>query len=533
MYNAIKIEELFDKVFYKLDDKIQRPYEWDENLAINLINDIQENSFKTPDGRPIKYDIGTIITYQPTEDSNSKVIYDAQQRIATATLMLASILKHTNDRKIEDNVFDLLFEKAYDDEGFKVRRKRLSLLGEDDIVLYKILNKKDDFTNEEKKNNLFKNYTKLTEQFVKGKSDEELSELFKKITRETTYSERKCECEEEAIRQFNALNGSRKSLKPHIVAKSYIYEKYKEKSKICDKMEEFFYILSNMEERKAKEFYGLFCYYYCGSYKEQGFQRLFKETYGDKTEIVNDVYNFYYGIYQKIIKPEGIYNHPFFKQASLRTVYLDLYGGKYKWADALSDKDKEHIYKCFEWGYVSNAILNANSNGYQRFKDILPSYDEEKDGDITEYVTSTLRNKNIYTNIEELRKPFNEKATTIPTGLLLRIEEEYTEELNALTKFDIRNTLTLEHIDPQKWDKKKQYNCSGNKKYVLGNFTIIGNASNSSNSNKPAEDKRQTFKTDVYRINNNHLCDYEVWDDNSIDNNTEWYIELLKKYYSL
>lgn len=532
MKNAIIIRDLFGKFFYKLDDKIQRPYEWDEKLAINLIKDIQENSFKTTDGRIIKYDIGTIITYQLNEDS-PKIIYDAQQRITTLTLILVSMQRHTNDLRIVDSVNDLLFEKVYDNEGFSERRKRLSLLGQDDIVLDKILNKKDNFTIEEKKNNVFKNYTKLTEQFVKGKSDKELSELFIQITRMTTYLERECESEEEAIRQFNVLNGSHKSLKPHIVAKSYIYERYKEKSNICDEMEKFFYILSNMEERKAKEFYGLFCYYKCGSYKENGFQTLFKETYGDKTEIVNDVYNFYYGIYQKIINPEGIYNHPFFKQASLRTVYLDLYGGNYKWADALSEKDKEGIYKCFEWGYVSNAILNANSNGHQRFKDILPSYDEEKYGDITEYVTSTLKNKGVYTNIEELREPFNEKATIIPTGLLLRIEEEYAKELNALTKFVICNTLTLEHIDPQKWDKKKQYNCSGNKKYVLGNFTIMGNASNSSNSNKPAEDKMQSFRTDVFRVNNNHLCDYEVWDDNSIDDNTEWYIELLKKYYSL
>lgn len=532
MKNAINVQKLFKDFFYKLDDKIQRPYEWDEKLAINLINDIQENSFKTPDGRLIKYDIGTIITYQPNEDS-PKIIYDAQQRITTLTLMMVSMRRHTNNPKIVNTVDSLLFEIAYDDKGFCEKLKRLSLLGQDDIVLNKILNNRDDFTNEEKKNNVFKNYTKLTEEFVNGKSDEELSNLFQKITRETTYLERECESEEEAIRQFNVLNGSRKSLKPHIVAKSYIYERYKEKSKICDEMEKFFYILSNMEERKAKEFYGLFCYYHCGSYKENGFQTLFKEKYGDKTEIVTDVYNFYYGIYQKIINPKGIYNHPFFKQASLRTVYLDLYGGKYEWAKALSDKDKEDIYKCFEWGYVSNTILNANSNGHQRFKNILPLYGEEKGRNITEYVTSTLKNRGVYTNIEELRKPFDEKATIIPTGLLLRIEEEYTKKLNAKTGFTICDTLTLEHIDPQKWDKQKQYNCSGNKKYVLGNFTIIGKSSNSSISNNPAEDKMQSFRTDVFRINNNHLCNYEVWDDNSIDNNTDWYIELLKKYYSL
>lgn len=530
MKNAITINNFFDKVFYKLDNNIQRPYEWDVQLALNLINDILENSFNTPDGRIIKYDIGTIITYQPNEDS-PKIIYDAQQRITTLTLMLYSIKKHTNSVQLQDTIKDELFEKYYDGE-LRRFRKRLTLLEQDDIVLDKLLYNKE-FTKEDKKTNIFKNYNELTKKFVEGKSDDELRKLHKKITTEATYLERECESEEEAIRQFNVLNGSRKSLKPHTVAKSYIYERYKEKSKIEDKMEKFFYVLSNMEEQKAKEFYGLFCYQYCNSYKENGFQTLFKKNYGDKTEIVNDVYNFYYGIYQKIINPEGIYNHPFFKQASLRTVYLDLYGGKHKWADALSNEDKEHIYKCFEWGYVSNAKLNANANGHQRFKDILPSYNEEKDGDIIEYVTSTLKNKGLYMNIEELRKPFNENATIIPTGLLLRTEEEYTKELNAKTQFDIRNTLTLEHIDPQKWDNKKQYNCSGNKKYELGNFTIIGNASNSSNSNKPAEDKMQSFRTDVFRINNNHLYDYKVWDDNSIDDNTEWYIKLIKKYYSL
>ena len=146
MKNAIKIRDLFNRFFYKLDDKIQRPYEWDENLAINLINDIQENFFKTPDGRIIKYDIGTIITYQPNEES-PKIIYDAQQRITTLTLMLVSVMRHSKSPKLVNSIKNLLFETTFDDEGLSDTLKRLSLLGQDDIVLNKILNNKSFFVN--------------------------------------------------------------------------------------------------------------------------------------------------------------------------------------------------------------------------------------------------------------------------------------------------------------------------------------------------------------------------------------------------
>jgi hypothetical protein len=136
-------------------------------------------------------------------------------------------------------------------------------------------------------------------------------------------------------------------------------------------------------------------------------------------------------------------------------------------------------------------------------------------------------------DIKNLYNTFRKNAIELPTNLLLRIEEVFTNELKASDEIQVVDKITLEHIDPQKRNKKYQYDCNEQFKYTLGNYTLMGKNSNSSNSNKPWKDKKEILKNSGFRINTHHLCNYQIWNDDNVKNNIEWYIQKLKIFYNI
>jgi hypothetical protein len=61
----------------------------------------------------------------------------------------------------------------------------------------------------------------------------------------------------------------------------------------------------------------------------------------------------------------------------------------------------------------------------------------------------------------------------------------------------------------------------------------MGQPSNSTQSNKPFEKKKDLYDKSPYYINRFQIAKYEKWDDDTIKDNARWYIEKLKSYYNL
>lgn len=102
-------------------------------------------------------------------------------------------------------------------------------------------------------------------------NSDELSDFYTSIIKNASYFERKCESKEEAIKQFNNLNGGQQSITPTRKGIAQLYGWYNEER--CNKerynkdIERFLFELSNMPEKDLKgrkssmDFLCLYLYY--------------------------------------------------------------------------------------------------------------------------------------------------------------------------------------------------------------------------------------------------------------------------------
>lgn len=526
-----EIRKLFGDYSYRLDNILQRPYEWEKERVVKFINDICGNKLTRDGGGSIRYNVGDFITYNEGNDISTKCLFDGQQRIATLTILLANILHHNPTESCSESIKELLYvTKWYN--GYAKRVKRLSLRNGDDTVLSKII---DDgltgLTKEESKSCLAKNYKVISTEFTDKMDAKELDGFYGSIINNASYFERECESRQEGIRQFNNLNGWQQPLKRSRLGISTLYSIYRDSNRDDEKADEFLCALSNMDDRAAKEFLALFIYYKGGDYKENGFPAAF-EALAKKCDVVEDATTFYNTTYQDIINGKGVFNNPSLNHSSLRQVYVDLFTDKNDWVKDIPLETKIEAYKKFEWGYVSNIVLIAGSTGRDKFKGILPSYKTE-DGNLIEYVVRRLTEKGIFISPDAL---FDYRSTKndLFTRLLLRVEDVYGDELDRKEPVSHIDTVTAEHIHPQKPRKGCEYHCDDNLTPTIGNFTLMGKSGNSSNSNKPFSEKRELYRISPYLINSQHLFpEYDEWDNNAIRSNAEWIIGKLKRFYGL
>lgn len=533
MRNDIEIRKLFGDYSYRLDNILQRPYEWEKDRVVKLIRDICNSNILCDNGGIIRYNVGDFITYNDGDDIATKYLFDGQQRITTLTLLFANILHHGPSQSTKQAIDLLLYVPSVHNDGGYSKIKRLTLRNEDDVVLGKILaNGTTNLTKEEQKSCLAKNYVLISKEFTDGKTPEELDRLYSNIMKKASYFERECESRQEGIRQFNNLNGWQQSLKRSRLGISTLYSMFRDSNKYDDKVENFLCSLSNMNDQDAKEFLALYIYYEGGIYKESGFPSAFESLAKSGIDVVWRATMFYNTTYQDIINPQGVFDNPFFKQPPLRQVYVDLFTDKNSWAKNIPPEDKIATYKKFEWGYVSNIILNGGAAIRDKFKGILPSYNENGEN-IVVYVTKTLENKGLFMNPDNLlghRSAQNE----LFTRLLLRVEYVYDKELGVKEPVSHVDVVSAEHIHPQRPRKGRDYYCDNNLTNTIGNFTLMGKRSNGSNSNKPFNEKRELYKISPYLINSQHLYQtYEEWNNDTIQSNAKWYVQHLKTFYEI
>ena len=531
MKNAFEIRKLFGDYSYCLDNILQRSYEWEKERVVKFINDICTDKLTGDNGISIKHSVGAFITYCEGNAISTKCLFDGQQRITTLTILLANILHHNPSTDCAESIKELLYVTKWED-GFARRVKRLTLRNSDDTILSKIIDGGlTKLEKDEKKSCLAKNYKVISDEFTDKMNSNELNDFYSSIINNVSYLEIECESRQEGIRQFNNLNGSQQPLKPSRLGISTLYSIHRDSNCSDKEVDEFLCALSNMDDHAAKEFLALFIYYKSGDYKENGFHKALG-TLAKKCDVVKDANSFYNTTYQEIINRKGVFDNPSLNHSSLRQVYVDLFTDKNVWVNDIQEDTKIEMYKKFEWGYVSNIVLNAGSSGRDKFKGILPSYKIE-DGDPIKYVVKKLKERGIFISSDELFD-YHSSKNDLFTLLLLRVEDMYGDELSKKEPVKHTDTVTLEHIHPQRPRKGCEYHCDNNLTNTIGNFTLMGKSGNSSNSNKPFVNKRKLYGMSPYLINSKHLfTDYEEWDDNAVRSNAEWIIEKLKRFYNL
>lgn len=528
MKNDNNIEALFQQR-YVIDPILQRSYEWELNRVVTLIEDIINNKIVGTNGDVCRYSIGEFLTYKKNDKDNFKYICDGQQRLTTLVLLFANIMHHLPK---ESERRRALYTLLYKNTGVMETVSVITLKEEDNSILNKILKSGiDNLTKEEKKSRLVRVYNKISDEFTKNMSKEELYAFCEKINH-ASYYERECESQEEAIKQFINLNGGHQSISNSRIGISMlfaIYDKMQPNNEIKQLLDE----LSKMSSKQASEFLCLYLYYRGCSNKDSDIPFAIKYLCeNDKEDTLNNIANFYNNIYSKGIEQNP---KPFMIQTSLQQVWIDLYTDKYSYLQNVDKTAKDIAYRKCEWGYICNRIKNGGSGEKGVFSGIFENFNNAG-SNISQYVTEKLRDKGLYEPVNIIntyKQNKSNRGDDLFKRLLLVVEEEYKQSINVKETITHCGNPTLEHIHPQNPRENETYQCDDTMTNRFGNKTIIGGVANKSLSNKKFSDKWKDYAISPYYINSKHLSTYKEWTKESVEDNEKFYFDLLNKHYGL
>lgn len=533
MVNDTAINNLFGNFRYELDPILQRSYEWKEERAVEFINDICNVRFTSYRGSNCRYNIGDIMTYRKSEDGKVKYLCDGQQRLPTLVLLFANIYHHRpSSERVVDGLEDILYTYERSKNGDREKVNRLELKDSDNKILNKIIKSgPDEINKEESKHRLVKVYNKISKMFTEEKNKDELNDLYHSIYENTSYFERECESQTEAIKQFNNLNGGQQKISNTRQGLAELYRIYNDGSYEKD-IEHFLDELSNIPEKETKEYLCLYLNYRDYECRESDIPDDIKQLKLVDDDLLNNMFDFYNQIYVEKFKNRKV---PFSDKTSLRQAWVDLYTDKYPSMKDIDTSEKDKAYRKCEWGYICNRILRRGTGDknllYRMFNDFNPDCER-----LSTYVVSYLRNKDLYGTvdiIDSYKREKGNKGNDLYLNLLLRAEEQYQIDLGCKEAINHISNPTLEHIHPQTPRTDKEYQCDDSFTNNLGNMTIIGGKANSSLSNKVFKEKIEDYKKSPYYINSHHLAKYDHWDGETVNNNKMFYFVELKKYYGL
>lgn len=532
MKNDKSLEEMFLQRRYVLDETLQRSYEWDVKKVVKLIEDILTTKLKSTNGGCCRYNIGDIITYSAEGDRDLDVRYlcDGQQRLTTLVLLFANILHHhPSNETVIRNIAYMLRPPIL---GTMTPGIILKLKSGDNEVLGKIIDSGiNDLTQEEKKSRLAQAYNKITEVFTGGKSGDKLNEFYKQVVDNTSFFERECESQEEAIKQFNNLNGRQQRISNSRIGIAILYGMYNKKMKEDGKMGEFLRNLSNMDSARQKEFLCLYTYYRKNEWRESDVPEMVEMLIEeDGEDVVSDILEFH-NYYVKNIESN---TNAFISKSACSQTWIDLFSDKYPQMKGVSEEERIATYRICEWGYICNRIKYGGSSQKSKYVNYFKGYDIEK-GSLLQYTKELLRRDGLCEPVGIIKdaKVTKDSRKDFFLPLLKVIEAEYEEELKIKEHVNHCCKPSLEHIHPQAMRPDEVYLCDESVVNRFGNMTIIGDDANKSLSNKNFPGKRELYENSPYFINSKHLCKFEKWDNASVEENEKFYYGLLRTYYGL
>lgn len=532
MKNDKELRDMFYQRRYVLDETLQRSYEWDVKKVVKLIEDILTTKFKSTNGGYCRYNIGDIITYSSdgVRDLNVRYLCDGQQRLTTLVLLFANILHHhPSDETVVGNIkFSLLPPTLSTTKPTSV----LKLKSSDNEVLSKIISSGiSELTPEEKKSHLVRVYNKITEVFTGNKSGDELNEFYWEVVNNASFFERECESQEEAIKQFNNLNGNQQRISNSRIGIASLYGIYDKKMKEDDKIGEFLRNLSNMEPARQKEFLCLYIYYRKNEWRDSDVPEMVEILTKEKgAEVLSDILRFY-DYYVRNIESN---TNPFISKSVCSQTWVDLFSDKYPQMKDVSEEEKIATYRICEWGYICNRIKNGGANQKAKFLPYFKEYNTEK-GSLLQHIKGRLKEVGLYEPVEIIRKAICSRDSGKEFFLPLLMAAEYEFEKERGNREPVIHCCkpSLEHIHPQAMRPDEDYLCDESVVNRFGNMTIIGDDANKSLSNKNFLGKRELYENSPYFINSKNLCKFEKWDNESVEENEKFYYGLLRTYYGL
>ena len=537
----------------------QRNYEWEEEQCKILFNDI----LKTSNENNTQHFFGTLIYYSESSilgQPDKYILVDGQQRLTTVMLFLMAFRDSIKDQEIK-NYIDSKYLKNNNVTGdveYKIKLKQV----ETDWKSYKAIILNEDFTDDIKKSNVYKNYIYFKNKLEKIEQVE-LNKLLEKGLNNfpivTIQLQPEINDWEKPQEIFESMNSLGKPLSLADLVRNYLLL-----GKPSDKQEELYHkywikIEKNLSGENASFSVSSFIRDYmqlvdASSYK-QATETNYKQLYRDFKELFQDQ------DHENLIKDLALYSDEYsvlagykssgdlkidqkikdintVKAAAFYSIILGLLHlkteNKIINSDILEILDSIFIY------ITRRRLLNlskADNKGIpllvKQFEQIMLS--ENKKNKMFEILSNqqyTLRIPND-NDIKSILLSTESNFYNLKVGRFIQIliEEYFTKNRPDISD----KNLQVEHIMPidlTQWKNElgDNYNEIYNN-YInnIGNLTLIRH--NPELSNKPFKDKKIIYEHKAgMQIAKEMITNQDKWGEEQITNRAIFLVDIIVKY---
>ena len=565
---SLSIRELFDSTnTFKVPD-YQRSYSWQDEQVEQLWEDIYNSYLDNKDKEDKEnYFLGSVVTVkaqknQKKEYKNYQDIVDGQQRLTTLMILFCVVRdlylninksKFVQKSYLEDRI-------KFDNEDFRLitcsedmGKFTETILEKDSIKRLEGKPSKKDLSKNKAEDN-FKNTAYIFKQKLKECSEkEDIGEIIDYLCNNVTMIMITCASQPFAIKLFQILNDRGLDLTVSDLVKACLMQKI---SQDKNKREQFKNDWNSVKKTAEgidnltlDDMLTLYVYYHLGKNPKKStndeFEDLIKKRENplfteDSTVIINNFKNFCEHCDEKLNYGNDqcdkvIYSlHYLPWKMHWRAILLTALMENYPASDYqnLIKALRKFYYTYWIAGYTLNKVKTTSFDiirdikNKKRFDEIQKRIDNKIEKDKAKIKAEENLNNN-EVGYEKWIKP-----------LLLMINYNLAEESIGFIKLDKK--LHLEHILPQKYKNKWPYiakEVADQHMESIGNLTLVSGKKNIVASDKSFEEKIKIYKGESNTAKGITKMDitfkiaekYQQWDENSIKEHSQWYLEEVDK----
>ncbi|GAA7309573.1 DUF262 domain-containing protein [Helicobacter pylori] len=527
--------------FYQVPD-YQRPYVWDKDHLVALIDDLVGSYTNNKED---EYFCGSIVIAKNQKDKRWDVV-DGQQRLTSFIILACTILKlykNSLGQKSKDYIKESIYDR-HDEE--RERLKFLTAQNYNNIFENTVLNhlefedniKKSELNKKFEENTYLRNayyFKELLNESVENGSISDIDDFVRWFYNHIVLTRIICFEQDSAMQIFQVLNDRGQPLSPIDILKSNLMQEIRQDS---EKRKDFITTWDKLVEAcksiegidiDLEDFFNMYLEYADPSVSkkraDKGLKKVFKDSKKDACEFIYGVSAFMKS-YTDLLKKQDRYIYllrylPSRYWASILTTALYV---KYPDFDALKKLLVSYYYQTWIAGGTItrikqtsiNIIKNVKSNkGIKTIQDLILLNNINSYNTFNQYFYNLWRSSSVY--------PSKWGRPVLALANYFMVDEEKPN-------FIVMDAETqVEHILPQKPKKGSQWNTDFDKekreKWVnnIANLTLLKRKKNAQALNGDFDEKRKIYGgkdtskvISCYDITKELYRDYEKWDEKSL-----------------
>ncbi|WP_194145761.1 DUF262 domain-containing protein [Helicobacter pylori] len=526
--------------FYQVPD-YQRPYVWDKDHLVALIDDLVGSY---TNNKEYEYFCGSIVIAKNQKDNRWDVV-DGQQRLTSFIILACTILKlykHSLGQKSKAFLKESIYDR-HDEE--KERLKFLTAQNYNNIFENTVLNhlefegniKKSELNKKFEENTYLRNayyFKELLNESVENGSISDIDDFVKWFYEHIVLTRIICFEQDSAMQIFQVLNDRGQPLSPIDILKSSLMQEIKQDS---EKRKDFITTWDKLVEAcksvegidiDLEDFFNMYLEYADPSTSkkraDKGLKKVFKDSKKDACEFIYDV-SVFMKSYTDLLKKQDRYIYllrylPSRYWASILTTALYV---KYPDFDALKKLLVSYYYQTWIAGGTITRIKQTSINIIKNVKNNkgIETIQELILNNIDSYNTFNQYLYNLWDSSSVYPSKWVCPVLALANYFMVDEEKPNFIVMDAETQ--------VEHVLPQKPKKGSQWNVDFDKekkeKWVnnIANLTLLKRKKNVQALNGDFDEKRKIYGgkdtskvISCYDITKELYSDYRKWNEKSL-----------------